>query len=275
MESVVAVRTNEGSPAAQSALAVLAATLNINENALKTALNGAFDLLPAAAGNTMLALQMSFQRLSYHIDSKALVEIIMTFRRAFGGVLSMEREPSGSAGYRPLKYLDESLFPNNDGDFAPSFMQPHGPASRLHTRPPAANPPPWEDPAQAWRQSQAPRGLHSPGVFDFTGQPQAPVDLQKREPGTFPIPVPGSRDSAVRGTPVAPRKTVKAPSPSSNGEFVFTGWNDEAKRELFMWKVKRKKGYPFFLHLFPGETAESLHEAFKLYKNEGERLLNG
>ncbi|KAI4936961.1 uncharacterized protein J4E92_001686 [Alternaria infectoria] len=94
MESVVAVRANEGSPAAQSALAVLAATLNINENALKTALNGAFDLLPAAAGNTMLALQMSFQRLSYHIDSKALVEIIMTFRRAFGGALSMERVKS-------------------------------------------------------------------------------------------------------------------------------------------------------------------------------------
>ena len=91
MESVVAVRTNEGSPAAQSALAVLAATLNINENALRTALNDAFDLLPAVAGNTMLALQMSFQRLSYHIDSKALVEIIMTFRRAFGGALSMER----------------------------------------------------------------------------------------------------------------------------------------------------------------------------------------
>ncbi|KAI4629364.1 uncharacterized protein J4E87_003628 [Alternaria ethzedia] len=307
MESVVAVHTNEGSPEAQSALAALAATLNINENALKTALNGAFDLLPAAAGNTMLALQMSFQRLSYHIDSKALVEIIMTFRRRFGGALSMERgyqgpimasqrnealsvlpggpyfgryhimannsdsnspnhgEPSGGAGYRPLKYLDESLFPNNDGDFAPSFMQPRGPASRLHSRPPAANPPPWEDPAQAWR----------PGVFNFTGQPQAPVDLQKREPGTFPIPVPSSRDSAMRGTPVAPRKTVKAPSPSSNGEFVFTGWNDEAKRELFMWKVKRKKGYPFFLHLFPGETADSLHEAFKLYKNEGERLLNG
>ncbi|KAI4960263.1 hypothetical protein J4E86_001885 [Alternaria arbusti] len=94
MESVVAVHTNEGSPEAQSALAALAATLNINENALKTALNGAFDLLPAAAGNTMLALQMSFQRLSYHIDSKALVEIIITFRRAFGGALSMERVKS-------------------------------------------------------------------------------------------------------------------------------------------------------------------------------------
>ena len=143
------------------------------------------------------------------------------------------------------------------------------------------------------RQDQAPRGLHGPGVFNFIGQPHAPVNLQKREPGSkmirntlvffplnhcsaaFPTPVPGSRDSALRGTPVAPRKTVKAPSPSSNGEFVFTGWNDEAKRELFMWKVKRKKGYIFFLHLFPGETAESLHEAFKLYKFEGERLLNG
>jgi len=143
------------------------------------------------------------------------------------------------------------------------------------------------------RQNQASKGLHGPGVFNFIGQPQPPVHLQQREPGSkmtqntlvvFPLnhytaafstPVPGSRDSVLRSTPVAPRKTVKASSPSNNGEFVFTGWNDETKRELFMWKVKRKKGYPFFLHLFPGETAESLHEAFKLYKFEEERLLNG
>lgn len=90
MESEVAVHTSEGNPAAQSALAVLAATLNINENALKTALNSAFDLLPMAAGNPMLALQMSFQRLSYHIDSKTLVEIMMAFRRTFGAALGMD-----------------------------------------------------------------------------------------------------------------------------------------------------------------------------------------
>ncbi|KAH6875762.1 hypothetical protein BKA58DRAFT_399928 [Alternaria rosae] len=232
-----------------------------------------------------------------------------------------DEEPSGGGGYRPLKHLDESLFPNNDGDFASSFMQPRGPASQLHTRPSAANPPPWEDPAQAWRyvdddrvwtgesfvvsrrtqpdtrigranpqtsgfstaavapqdpaQMQAPRGLHGPGVFDFIGQPQAPVGLQQRGLDSFPSLVPGSRDSVVRGSPAAPRKTVKPSAPSNNGQFVFTGWNDEAKRELFMWKVKRKKGYTFFLHLFPGETVESLHEAFKEYKYEGERLFNG
>jgi len=47
---------------------------------------------------------------------------------------SNHEEPSDNGGYRRLKYMDESLFPDNDGDFAPSFMQPSGPASQLHTR---------------------------------------------------------------------------------------------------------------------------------------------
>jgi hypothetical protein len=73
----------------------------------------------------------------------------------------------------------------------------------------------------------------------------------------------------------APQDIEKDSAPTKKGQFVFTGWNDHAKRELFMWKVKRKKGYAFFLHLFPGETAESLHEAFKKYSDDGERLYNG
>ena len=65
-------------------------------------------------------------------------------------------------------------------------------------------------------------------------------------------------------------------TPSTNkSQFIFTGWNDDAKRQLFMWKVKRKKGYAFFLHLFPGEIVESLHEAFQQYRDDGERLYNG
>jgi hypothetical protein len=147
--------------------------------------------------------------------------------------------------------------------------------------------------SQAPRQTQAPRGLHLPDVFDFMDEQRSPPGLQEREtgsmtpPGTlvvfplthqfaaFPSPTPRSRDSASQGSSATPRKATKDPLHANKGAFIFIGWNDEAKRELFMWKVKRKKGYAFFLHLFPGETAESLHKAFKQYKDEGERLFNG
>jgi len=90
MESVVAVHTNEGSPTAQSALVALAAALNINENALKTALNGAFDLLPTAAGDPVLALCLSFQWLSYHIDKRSLSDTVSAFQHVFGAALGMQ-----------------------------------------------------------------------------------------------------------------------------------------------------------------------------------------
>jgi hypothetical protein len=90
MELEVAFHTDEGSPAAQFALATLANLFNINENALKTILNGAFDLLHAANGNSMLALQLSFSRLSYHVDNTTLFGIMREFRHAFGPALSVE-----------------------------------------------------------------------------------------------------------------------------------------------------------------------------------------
>jgi hypothetical protein len=91
MESEVAIHTDKGSPEAQSALTALARTLNINENALKTALSGAFDLMTTAAGNPILALHLSFVRLSYHIDSKTLYEIVGAFRQTFGATLNVKR----------------------------------------------------------------------------------------------------------------------------------------------------------------------------------------
>ncbi|KAG9190937.1 hypothetical protein G6011_09025 [Alternaria panax] len=223
-------------------------------------------------------------------------------------------------GYRPLKYLDESLFPSNNGDFASSFMQPHGSANRLHNPPPAADPSPWKDPDQDWRyidervwtgeafvvshrtqpdnrtersnmqassafsaavvpqdhrQSQAPGGSHGFGGLGFTGPAQAPGVFMDRgaDPSFQNLVGASSRGSQVSAA--LARDTLKNSSPINKVQFVFTGWNDDAKRELFMWKVKRKKGYAFFLHLFPGETTESLHEAFKQYRNDGERLYNG
>lgn len=90
MNREVAVRTDEGSEAAQSALAALAYTLNINENTFKIALNGAFDMMQVANGNPTLALQLSFSRMDYRIDHGQLFEIIGAFRQAFGGVLGLE-----------------------------------------------------------------------------------------------------------------------------------------------------------------------------------------
>jgi hypothetical protein len=91
MEPEVAVHADEGSPGTQYALAALAHTLNINENVLKTALNGAFDLLPMTAGRSMLALHLSFKQLSYHIDGKTLYQIMIAFRQLYGPALANER----------------------------------------------------------------------------------------------------------------------------------------------------------------------------------------
>lgn len=85
----------------------------------------------------------------------------------------------------------------------------------------------------------------------------------------------GLSSRASQASTAHPRDMVKDTPSTNKSQFIFTGWNDDAKRQLFMWKVKRKKGYAFFLHLFPGETVESLHEAFQQYRDDGERLYNG
>lgn len=90
MNGEVAVRAAEGSEAAQSALAALAYTLNINEDILEIALNGAFDMMQVANGNPTLALRLSFSRTDYRIDHGTLFEIISTFRQAFGSTLGLK-----------------------------------------------------------------------------------------------------------------------------------------------------------------------------------------
>ena len=80
----------EGSPEAHTALGALARALNINENALKTALNCAFDLLPTAQNNPTLALRLSFSHLDYCIDSQNLYAVVNAFRQAFGAALGAE-----------------------------------------------------------------------------------------------------------------------------------------------------------------------------------------
>jgi len=83
--------------------------------------------------------------------------------------------------------------------------------------------------------------------------------------------------SKVSGTAGhAVNNPMKGPSRSSsakrNAEFQFTGWDDEAKRMLYLWKAKNKKGYRFFLRLFPGETKDSLQAAWVQYRKEAEQL---
>ncbi|KAF1833491.1 hypothetical protein BDW02DRAFT_599070 [Decorospora gaudefroyi] len=46
--------------------------------------------------------------------------------------------------------LEQSLFPQNDGDFASSFMNPGGANDELHRRPSPASPAPWADPVESW-----------------------------------------------------------------------------------------------------------------------------
>jgi hypothetical protein len=75
----------------QAALTALANSLSINESALKTALNRAFDLLPSARYIPALALNMSFASLGWRIDSQTLYAIISAFRQTFGAALGAEK----------------------------------------------------------------------------------------------------------------------------------------------------------------------------------------
>ncbi|RAR16038.1 hypothetical protein DDE83_000613 [Stemphylium lycopersici] len=104
MNDEVAVRAAEGSEAAQSALAALAYTLNINEDILEIALNGAFDMMQVANGNPTLALQLSFSRTDYRIDHGTLFEIISTFRQAFGSTLGLKNDRATTAHVPTCQY---------------------------------------------------------------------------------------------------------------------------------------------------------------------------
>ncbi|KAI1572115.1 hypothetical protein A1F96_01190 [Pyrenophora tritici-repentis] len=304
---------SSGSLEARSALAALAQDLDIDQTALKTVLEGALDLWPGADHNSFHAFQRSFEYLGFR----------------FMG-------------------LDESLFPNNEGDYASSYMYPGRATGQLYYRPPAANPPPWETPADAWRYdgnkvwtgeafvfsrrtqpepdtrtsavlraflsspglsqdvvaSQGSGNGHLSGITQLSGGSQEHVIGYRTPPTSSEVslmrnectfPVAGNTGNAlgaasqvpdasqVLATSRVPAATGHAVDNSINSPaehepaeddtgFYFTGWNDEAKRMLYLWKGKNKKGYQFFAHLFPGETKESLHAAWVQHKREGKQL---
>jgi hypothetical protein len=91
MQREVAVHTSEGGLVGQSALAGLAHNLDINESALKVALSRAFDLLPQAGHNSILALYLSFSNMDYIIDAKRLSMVICALRRIYGASLADEQ----------------------------------------------------------------------------------------------------------------------------------------------------------------------------------------
>ncbi|USP78312.1 hypothetical protein yc1106_05586 [Curvularia clavata] len=83
-----AVSRSNGSSEAWVALAALARALNITMDALQVALNGAYDILEITSGDPILALQVSLQRLQYHINISALTEIIGRFQYLFGSLIN-------------------------------------------------------------------------------------------------------------------------------------------------------------------------------------------
>lgn len=70
----------------------------------------------------------------------------------------------------------------------------------------------------------------------------------------------------------APQNLNEQSSSSEKNKFNFVSWNDEAKRTLYRWKRVLKKGPPAYVHHFPGETVESLRDAWDKYGDEGKRL---
>lgn len=70
----------------------------------------------------------------------------------------------------------------------------------------------------------------------------------------------------------SPKRSVKKSLCQRKNKFKFIGWNDEAKMMLYRWRRVLKKGPSAFMHHFPGETEESLREAWEKYSDEGMHL---
>lgn len=88
-----------GSPAAHAALNALAYDLDINQVTLMIILNGAFDLLPSAGYNPLVAFQWSFSRSGYRMDANRLFAILGAFQQNFGRMLGV-RSANGMCARR-------------------------------------------------------------------------------------------------------------------------------------------------------------------------------
>ena len=144
MDPEVAFHTNEGSQAAQTALAVLAQSLNVNESALKVALGHAFDLLPIVGYIPLLALQQSVDDLHYPVDGSALSMVVSDLRGTFGAALSVEQRKSDGEIRRglanemvetPTRVPTTQMCPNSYRDFPGANASRYIPTAQMNPNP--------------------------------------------------------------------------------------------------------------------------------------------
>lgn len=76
----------------------------------------------------------------------------------------------------------------------------------------------------------------------------------------------GYLPDAPQDPPTSPDTVDREQIPRTSSPRVVDGWNDADLLTLWKHKVIRKKGYEPMLALFPGQTAESLHEAWTTHK---------
>ncbi|EMD60444.1 hypothetical protein COCSADRAFT_345706 [Bipolaris sorokiniana ND90Pr] len=191
------------------------------------------------------------------------------------------------AGYSYFMELEESLFPDNEGDFASSFLNPRRP--RNQSARPATFDPGNSD--EAWRYVGNRVWTGEGFVYAPPPPPEEPMDFESSQnsflPQTGTSKVPGiieilagspqAEDLSYFGNPQgsgSSKNTTRSLllRQQDKDKFQFVGWNNEAKRTLYRWKRILKKGPSFFLHQFPGETEASVRDAWDKYGEEGKRL---
>ncbi|EUC49343.1 hypothetical protein COCMIDRAFT_33193 [Bipolaris oryzae ATCC 44560] len=168
--------------------------------------------------------------------------------------------------YTRFMELEGSLFPDNEGDFASSFMNPRRPRDQSDQPAPFGNRV-WTGEAFVYAPPPRPEEQMD---FDSYQNPSLRQSGMTEVPGSAGI-LPGSPHVGGPSYLGNPQGSGSARQQDKD-KFQFVGWNDEAKRMLYRWKRILKKGPSFFLHQFPGETEASLRDAWDKYGEEGKRL---
>ncbi|KAJ5023765.1 hypothetical protein J3E72DRAFT_376754 [Bipolaris maydis] len=197
--------------------------------------------------------------------------------------------PPQRGGYTRFIELEESLFPDNEGDFASSFMNPRRPGNQSD-RPAPFDP---RNSGEAWRYVRNRVWTGEAFIYASPPRPEEPMDFDPSQNpffsknGTSEVSgSPQAGESSYFGNPqgsgsvsglqssrgTTSQSATRKPRQQDKDKFQFVGWNDEAKRTLYRWKRILKKGPSFFLHQFPGETEASVRDAWDKYGEEGKRL---
>ncbi|KAJ4361968.1 hypothetical protein N0V83_010909 [Neocucurbitaria cava] len=177
MQSAYTNSNDDGSPEGRVTLQALARSLNLDEAALKVALEAAFELLPSVQ-NPGLALQMTLIRQGYRFESEAFWAVMHALRRNFGGIFDTDNDPQPSVpvpqiGMRenPYRTLPGHIFLTGTPVVSHDFAQ----AARGSSMGPPLHPP-TRSPGHAMISSTPFR------VADYQYQP-APSPLSQQWPG--------------------------------------------------------------------------------------------